>query len=323
MMIRIISLLVLATTGAHAGASFDCRKAATPVERAICANHTLADLDGAIAGAYTAARQKLSASPERQAMLMSSQKAFVAARNKAFGQPGFDLELFLAQRLGMLQQAAEAGNGTEPLDIVSYFKLVPLAVFDSTTDGLEDEAQRALLLKNGESDDWTFRRVTASKAILRARHGNSIVTMHLMDFGQITFEVHVQNEKAETITYWVSGIAGKPLAPFRPGLLQRSAAAALHSAGRGAGDAPTAPLDPVSYLPAPIVTHVVAREACAKPGSRTVAVAANEPARSGAKSRCDQLGTIENELRRLHATDPLALAALEKAEALIKHEAAR
>lgn len=322
-MIRTFSLLLLATTSAHAGASFDCRKAVSQVERAICASPALADLDGAIAGAYTEARQKLNAYPDRQATLIAGQKAFIATRNKAFGQPGFELELFLAQRLGTLKQVAAANSGAETLEILSYFKLVPLKVFDVTTDGLEDEEQRAFLIKNGQSDDWTFKRVSAGKAILKARHGNSVVTMRLMDFGQIALEVHIQNEKAETITYWVSEAAGKPLAPIHPTLVQRSAAAALHSAERVGNDPGTAPLDPVANLPGAIITHVAAREVCAKHHNKKTTAEKNETARPDATPRCDQLGTIENELRRRHAVDALALATLDRAEEFIKLEAAR
>jgi uncharacterized protein len=99
-------------------------------------------------------------------------------------------------------------------DITTYFRLVPLSVFDTTTDGLEAEEQRTLLLEKGESEDWTYKRLSAAKATLRAKHGNSTVTMSLMKTGPIMLQVHVQNEKAETITYWTLDAANKPLVPF-------------------------------------------------------------------------------------------------------------
>lgn len=102
------------------------------------------------------------------------------------------------------------------VDIRTYFRLVPLGVFDTTTDGLEDEAQRALLLDKGESEDWTFRRVSADTAILRARHGNSTVTMSLTKTGPVVLKVHVQNEKAETVTHWTFAGEDKPLRTHAP-----------------------------------------------------------------------------------------------------------
>lgn len=100
------------------------------------------------------------------------------------------------------------------MDITTYFRLVPLTVFDTTTDGLEAEEQRTLLLDKGESEDWVYTRVAADKAILRAKHGNSVVTMSLVKTGPIMFRVHVQNEKAETLTHWTLAATGKPLVPF-------------------------------------------------------------------------------------------------------------
>ena len=49
--IRALGLLVLTATSANAGASFDCGNAATPVERAICADPAIADIDGQVAAA--------------------------------------------------------------------------------------------------------------------------------------------------------------------------------------------------------------------------------------------------------------------------------
>ena len=103
--IRALGLLVLTATSANAGASFDCGKAATPVERAICADPAIADLDGQVAAAYKAARQSLAAEPKRLAELAAAQRSFIAERNSAFGQPGFSLAELLAKRLAELRQS--------------------------------------------------------------------------------------------------------------------------------------------------------------------------------------------------------------------------
>ena len=104
MILRAFGLLLIATTTAHAGASFDCRKARAPVEIAICGSPATADLDGEVAAAYKAAQQKLAGNPAALSALVSAQKDFVTTRNKSFGQPGYDLAGHLSQRLGELKQ---------------------------------------------------------------------------------------------------------------------------------------------------------------------------------------------------------------------------
>ena len=70
-----LAAVVLAANPAQA---FDCAKAATPVEKAICGDDTLKSLDDRMSEAYGTVR-KLSTETERP-MLTRSQKAWIAER---------------------------------------------------------------------------------------------------------------------------------------------------------------------------------------------------------------------------------------------------
>lgn len=78
--------------------SFDCPTARRPVEKAICANPELADLDRqitAVNGKVVRAAQSLH---ERQA-LKREHDEFLARRNAEFGKPGYDLKQVMRDRL--------------------------------------------------------------------------------------------------------------------------------------------------------------------------------------------------------------------------------
>ncbi|MER8567434.1 lysozyme inhibitor LprI family protein [Mesorhizobium sp. M0924] len=67
----------IAPVGVGAAASFDCRKASSKEERLICSNRNLSDLDGQMAGAFKAARQK---SNDKDALL-ADQKDWLETRS--------------------------------------------------------------------------------------------------------------------------------------------------------------------------------------------------------------------------------------------------
>ncbi|WP_461192230.1 tetratricopeptide repeat protein [Bradyrhizobium sp. UFLA06-06] len=78
--------------------SFDCRKARRPVEKAICANPTLADLDREIvASTFRTVRE--AQNPHQARELQRAQDQFVARRNSEFGKPDYDLEKAMRERL--------------------------------------------------------------------------------------------------------------------------------------------------------------------------------------------------------------------------------
>ena len=78
--------------------SFDCRKARRPVEKAICANPELADLDREVHGSYVRAIGEAQ-QPRDVRKLKQQQDQFIARRNAQYGKPGYDLKTAMKQRL--------------------------------------------------------------------------------------------------------------------------------------------------------------------------------------------------------------------------------
>jgi uncharacterized protein len=120
-----LALLALSSTSALA---FDCGKAATDVEKAICADPQLKRLDGQLADAYAAV--KASSSPAEQKMLARSQKRWIAEREYCSGGDN-GITACIAQktkdRLSLLLGAPESGPGAGA-------KMVPVfLVQDGTT----------------------------------------------------------------------------------------------------------------------------------------------------------------------------------------------
>lgn len=119
-----IILLTLATPAL----AFDCSKASTPVEKAICADPQLKRLDGQLSDAYAAV--KAASSPAEQKMLARSQKRWIAEREYCSGDDT-GLDACIAQktkeRLSLLLGAPETGPGAGA-------KMVPVfLVQDGTT----------------------------------------------------------------------------------------------------------------------------------------------------------------------------------------------
>lgn len=81
--------------------SFNCTGARRPVEKAICANRELADLDREVYAAN--ARVLREARNEGEARrLQREQDDFIARRNAGFGRPGYDLKKAMQDRLQKL-----------------------------------------------------------------------------------------------------------------------------------------------------------------------------------------------------------------------------
>ena len=82
--------------------AFDCAGARLAVEKAICADPTLARLDREIEAAYKAALAKLHRRAAKR--LRREQRAFIARRDKQFGRDGYDVKRALEKRLAQLRQ---------------------------------------------------------------------------------------------------------------------------------------------------------------------------------------------------------------------------
>lgn len=81
--------------------SFNCSTARRSVEKAICANPELADLDREVHASYARAiREDLS--PSKARTLRREQEEFIARRNASFGRPGYDLHKAMRERLQRL-----------------------------------------------------------------------------------------------------------------------------------------------------------------------------------------------------------------------------
>lgn len=81
--------------------SFNCAAARRPVEKAICANAELADLDREIAAA-NAKLVRAATSPHDAQALQRDQDEFIASRNATFGKTGYDLKKAMQDRLSRL-----------------------------------------------------------------------------------------------------------------------------------------------------------------------------------------------------------------------------
>jgi len=78
--------------------SFDCATARRKVEKAICANPELADLDREVQGSYVrAAGEKMTQQQARK--LRREQEEYISRRHAGYGRPGYDLKKAMRDRL--------------------------------------------------------------------------------------------------------------------------------------------------------------------------------------------------------------------------------
>src|SRR5262245_55041199 len=78
--------------------SFNCATARRAVEKAICANPELADLDREIYGSFVRAVRE-ARDPRDARTVEREQDEFIARRNAQFGKPGYDLQKAMRERL--------------------------------------------------------------------------------------------------------------------------------------------------------------------------------------------------------------------------------
>jgi tetratricopeptide (TPR) repeat protein len=87
--------------------SFSCATARRPAEKAICADPELANLDREINAANSkVVRDATADSPRAGRALQREQDEFIAHRNASFGQPGYDLQKAMRERLDHLLAVA-------------------------------------------------------------------------------------------------------------------------------------------------------------------------------------------------------------------------
>jgi tetratricopeptide (TPR) repeat protein len=78
--------------------SFNCATARRAVEKAICANPELADLDREVEGSFARAVRE-ARDPRDVRALKREQQDFIARRNAGYGRPGYDLPKAMRDRL--------------------------------------------------------------------------------------------------------------------------------------------------------------------------------------------------------------------------------
>lgn len=78
--------------------SFNCATARRAVERAICANPELADLDREVNASYLRSYNEIP-TPAEKRKLQREQDEFIARRNAGFGRPGYNLRQEMKKRL--------------------------------------------------------------------------------------------------------------------------------------------------------------------------------------------------------------------------------
>lgn len=86
--------------------SFNCAGARRPVEKAICANRELADLDREVYAAHARVLREARNAGEAKT-LQREQDDFIARRNAGFGRPGYDLKKAMQERLQRLNGVDE------------------------------------------------------------------------------------------------------------------------------------------------------------------------------------------------------------------------
>jgi uncharacterized protein YecT (DUF1311 family) len=163
--------------------SFDCAKAASPAEQAICAEPDLAGADATLADLYRQAMAARRGDPAAAGALRREQRAWLAARDQSCGGEVQCLKAALAARSAALIPAAEASAGGAPAQAAGSLyrnrrgqvELTPLAGgnarFAITTTG----PQGACGLPDPSDDDTALR--IEGGYVFRSADGDCTVTL--------------------------------------------------------------------------------------------------------------------------------------------------
>ena len=144
------AVAIVASSPANA-ASFDCGKASSRLEKAICANPALSELDTAIAAAYSAAGAGLD--DEMRARLKRSQREWLTHRH-----PGEQLAENMKARLTVLRATRKTVGGVAFLDLAAS-KSRPMFMlgagpgaqaYNRWADSVWDSAASELTLEEGD-----------------------------------------------------------------------------------------------------------------------------------------------------------------------------
>lgn len=104
------------TSEAQPRPSFDCAKARSEVEKQICGNRELAELDNAIAEAFATLRKKLDSEANR--ILRAEQATFNATRDVVIDSKDLTLKEFMASHLAFLRRVEAPAAGAGPASFI-------------------------------------------------------------------------------------------------------------------------------------------------------------------------------------------------------------
>jgi uncharacterized protein len=126
-------------------ASFDCAKAATAVERAICANPELSSLDEQAADYYRGARDT-TVGKSAPACLLADQRAWLQVRNRCTDDAC--LKRSYLDRLSELDKLQPARRAGEPMTLPPRpFLITIIGPTDQKPDAVESDPARAAPLE--------------------------------------------------------------------------------------------------------------------------------------------------------------------------------
>jgi uncharacterized protein YecT (DUF1311 family) len=168
----LFATLTIAATLANAlqsQPSFDCGRASTPVERAICADPELARLDRRMAVAYSSAR--LALPPPARRVLADDQRWFLYVRDEYYeGRANYDWAAILTDRL------VDRASFLESIDPVSRDGLI--GQWGNTAIGIEVTPQKdgRVHISVGGADPLTARWTCGIEvdAVMRGRTAYAI-----------------------------------------------------------------------------------------------------------------------------------------------------
>lgn len=165
MLERLCAAALGAVLFAAPASAFDCSKASTDVEKAICADPSLKKLDDALGAAY--AEVKAQSTKQEQKMLARSQKRWIAGREycgQGEEEIGVCVRRVTEERLRLLTGAAESGPGVEG-------ELIPVFVVQDGTETVYDLDISLLRFANPQGAGETAFNGIAADILVRIKTG--------------------------------------------------------------------------------------------------------------------------------------------------------
>ena len=204
---HIISLLVstvgIALTGLPAnaqGPSFDCNKAQTVTERAICSSSGLSALDRELARSYQAARKLLSAGGRQQ--LLDAQRAWLGQRNRCDADTGC-LETAMRERINALGHRQAASQPAQvAASIAGAWQPVSRAMGASGTMHISGSE-----LRFAEGSLYAIEPARAGGEVYRITHRSGPQTLACGSerTGYVSFWQHASGELVLNV-FWDRGV---------------------------------------------------------------------------------------------------------------------